>query len=274
MCGWHVLRALSEHGSEYAIEGALLGMFMISACVFGVVLEHPTSVVRRHVASAAIRRAIMGLAMGLTAIALIYSSWGKRSGAHMNPAVTLTFWWLGKVHDIDAVMYIIAQCVGGVGGVLVSRLLLGRMLAHGNVNHVATVPGRKGVLGLWVAWAVELAISFMLLSGVLHWSNDGQLMPYAGLLAGAMVGLFIFVTAPLSGMSMNPARSLGSAAFARTWRPLWVYFTAPPTGMMLAAVMFTQATVGQSVKCAKLCHLGHERCIFKDCGWAKRDVSP
>jgi aquaporin Z len=255
------------HWPEYLIEAALLAVFMVSACGFGVLLGYPASPVVRRIPSGILRRGMMGLAMGLTAIALIYSSWGKQSGAHMNPAVTLSFWWLGKVRTADAVMYMTAQVAGGVAGVALSRCVLGRWLKHPRINHVATLPGRRGGRGLLIAWSVELVISFMLLSVVLRLADSPRLMPIAGLAAGGMVAVFILVAVPWSGMSMNPARSLGSAVFARAWRPLWVYFTAPPVGMMLAAALF--ASAHGPPRCAKVNHMGHHRCIFNDCRWGE-----
>jgi aquaporin Z len=82
---------------EYLCEALGLGLFMVSACLATALFELPESPARRAFPSATARRALIGAAMGLTAIALIYSPWGKRSGAHMNPAVTVTFWRLGRV---------------------------------------------------------------------------------------------------------------------------------------------------------------------------------
>jgi len=90
------------HWQEHVMEGALLGLFMISACVFTVIFQLPGSPVRQAIASAELRRVLTGIAMGLTAIALIYSPWGQRSGAHLNPSVTLTFLRLGKIKRVDA----------------------------------------------------------------------------------------------------------------------------------------------------------------------------
>jgi aquaporin Z len=96
------------HWPEYLMEAAGLGIFMVSACGFGTLLEYPASPVRQAIPDPLARRALMGLAMGLTAIALVYSPWGKRSGAHLNPAVTWTFWRLGKVAPRDALAYPLA----------------------------------------------------------------------------------------------------------------------------------------------------------------------
>src|SRR5262245_47319389 len=133
---------LAQHWPEYLIEGALLGAFMISAAMFTSLLEYPGSPVHQFIPNPHVRRALIGLAMGLTAIALIYSPWGQRSGAHMNPATTLTFLRLGKVTPWDAAFYIAAQFVGGICGVLLSKLSLPDVIGHPSVHYVATVPGR------------------------------------------------------------------------------------------------------------------------------------
>src|SRR5262245_28035927 len=99
------------HWPEYVMEAIELGLFLMSASAFGVLLFHPSSPVVQVIESSLIRRGLMGAAIGLTAIALIYSPMGQRSGAHMNPAVTLAYWRLGKVKTWDAVFYVIAQFI-------------------------------------------------------------------------------------------------------------------------------------------------------------------
>ena len=111
---------------------------------FTTLLEYAGSPVHQLIPNGAARRALIGLAMGLTAIALIYSPWGQQSGAHMNPAITLTFLRLGKVIGWDSTWYIAAQFIGGVCGVLLSKLLLGAIIAHPSVSYVTTVPGPLG----------------------------------------------------------------------------------------------------------------------------------
>src|SRR5262245_30247166 len=147
------------------------------------------------------RRALMGLAMGLTAILLIRSPWGQRSGAHLNPATTLTFWRLGKVETRDAVGYAVAQVLGGLGGVAAAAAVLGRMVGHPDVNYVATTPGPAGVAA---AFGAEVFITFVLMSVVLRVSNTASLARHTPLFVGALVATYITVEAPISGMSMNP----------------------------------------------------------------------
>ena len=89
--------ALKQHWPEYLIEATCLGLFMVSAFTFGTILEHPDSPLHQAIPNPTLRRLLMGLAMGGTAIAIIYSPWGKQSGAHINPSITLTFFRLGKI---------------------------------------------------------------------------------------------------------------------------------------------------------------------------------
>ena len=176
---------------------------------------------------------LTGIAMGSTAIALVFSPLGKRSGAHFNPAVTLTFWRLGKVKDWDAVFYIIAQFIGGIAGVFVVALFARAALSHPTVNFVATLPGHTGVA---IAFVAEFVIAFILMTVVLHVSNTPHLARYTGIFAGCLVATYITFEAPFSGMSMNPARTFGSAFVGHLWTGLWIYFTAPVIAMQLAAI--------------------------------------
>lgn len=198
--------------------------------------------------------------MGLTAIALVYSPWGQRSGAHMNPATTLTFLLLGKVAPVDAACYVCAQFLGGVAGVAVAALAMRPAAAHETVNYVVTAPGPRGVAAAWFA---ELGIACGMMFVVLRASNDRRLAPYTGLFAATALALYVFVEAPVSGTSLNPARTFGSAAVARQWRAIWVYFTAPVAGMLLAAGMYLALYGSDHVYCAKLNHGDASACIFR-----------
>jgi aquaporin Z len=246
------------------IEGALLAAFMISACAFTVLLEHPGSPARAALPDSFSRRALMGLAMGATAVAIIYSPWGKRSGAHINPATTLTFLRLGKVETRDAVFYAAAQFAGALGGCLVAGALLAGLVRHPSVSFAVTAPGPGGLAR---AFAAEAVIAFLLMSVVLVVSNDPRTNRWTGLAAGACVALFIAFEAPISGMSMNPARTFGSAAAAMRWEHVWIYFVAPPLGMLAAAEVRLRSSGARPVLCAKLHHENAHRCIFR-CGYA------
>jgi aquaporin Z len=253
--------ALKHHWPEYLMEGACLGLFMISAFTFGAILEHTASPVHPAIPNPLLRRLLMGIAMGLTAIAIIYSPWGKQSGAHINPSTTLTFFRLGKVMKWDAIFYVASQFVGGVAGAVVASLALSAWVSHPSVNFVVTAPGH---LGPAVAFLAETTIAFILMSVILVVSNNPRIHKFTGLCAGILVATYITVEAPISGMSMNPARTLASAVPAHHWTALWVYFTAPLLGMFLAAELFLGTKGAGGIACAKLHHENTKRCIF--CG--------
>ena len=242
----HVLR-----WREYGIEAWALGSFMISACVFGALVFHPGSPLATAVAGALPRRALMGMLMGLTLVLLVYSPWGKRSGAHMNPAVTLTFWRLGKVATTDLFGYVTAQFLGGAVGVWIATAVLGMALQHPDVRYVVTEPGAAGV---WAAFAGETTIAFVQMRLVLALSSSARWRQYTGVCAAIGVAVYITLEAPLSGMSMNPARSVASAIAAHSWRAIWVYFVAPITGMSLAAATFIRLRGEIAAPCGKMVH--------------------
>ena len=225
----------------------------------GPLLEHPDSPVRTLLTDATTRRAAMGVAMGLTAAALIYSPWGRRSGAHINPAVTLTFFRLGTISSRDALGYVTAQFVGGAAGIAAAAIPLRPWIAHPSVNYVATIPGANGS---GTAFVAEAAISFVMMLVVLIASNHARWARFTGVLAALLIAGFITIEAPLSGMSMNPARTVASALFAGRWTAVWIYFVAPTAGMLLAAETYVRAGKRRAVHCAKLHHDDRVRCIF------------
>lgn len=245
------------------MEAAGLGLFMMSAAFVTTLLEYPISPVHAWLPDPVVRRAWIGIAMGLTAVAIIYSPWGQRSGAHLNPAVTLTFYRLGKIHGIDASAYVLAQFAGGAAGLWLASIVIGMGVQHPTVNYVVTTPGPGGAAA---AFAAELLISFGLMLVVLIVSNHVTLNAWTGLFAGALVATYIAVEAPVSGMSMNPARSFASALPAHLWTAFWVYLTAPLIGMLLAAESYVRINGLQRVLCAKLHHQNKARCIFR-CGY-------
>ncbi len=254
-----MINALRRHWPEYLAEAWALGLFMLSAAVFTVLCFHPASLVPRWIPSAMVRRFIVGCAMGGTAIINIYSPWGRRSGAHMNPAFTLAFYRLGRIAGVDAAWYAVAQFIGGAVGVLVSALLLRRWIADPSVAYIVTVPGPQGEL---MAFGAELLLSGILVFVVLAMVSSPRLAPRTGWMAGLLVALFITFEAPLSGMSINPARTLGSAVVAGVYTSLWIYFLAPPLGMLLAAQLHGLWRANTSRGCAKLSHDSSYRCIF------------
>jgi aquaporin Z len=261
--------SLRAHWPEYLIEAWALGMFMVSAAVFSTMFEFPRSNLHQAIPDASLRLMMIGAAMGLTAVALIYSPWGKRSGAHMNPSVTLAFMHLGKIQRWDAVFYICAQFAGGALGVVLASLLLGQAFSDPPVSYAATVPGSQGIAAAFLA---EFAISAVMMATVLTVAGHARYARFTGWIAGLLVATFISLEAPISGMSMNPARSFASAAPAMHWQHLWIYFTAPVLGMLAAAQWKHSRGAAGTLPCAKLIHADTVRCIH--CGFEPLAKSP
>lgn len=253
-----MLKSLHSHWREYLIEAWALGTFMVSASFFVILLEHPATGLKEVITSPFTRRFLVGSAMGITAVLLIYSPWGKRSGAHMNPAVTLTFLALDRIDRYDAVWYILAQFVGGFLGVAIFKWFFFGFISDPAVNYVATVPGAAGV---WPALALETLLSFTIFLTVLLSSNHAELAPYTGYMVGVLLTLFITFEAPYSGMSINPARTVASALPSSIWTGWWLYFAGPLAGMLLAGALYRRIyRLRHGGNCLTMkCHLSGDR---------------
>jgi aquaporin Z len=261
--------ALARHWPEYLIEAWGLGTFMISAGVIATLLGSPHSPAQAALMSPFLRGMLAGIAMGLTSVTLVYSPWGRRSGAHLNPALTWTFWRLGRMKRWDAIFFAVAQTVGGLLGVLLVAAVLGVAFTDPPVRYAATLPGTGGPL---VAFVAEFGISAVLMFVILIFSGTPRLAPFTGVAAGCLVALYITFEAPLSGMSMNPARTLASAAPGGYWDSLWVYLSAPVLGMLASAQLHLMSPWGRRSGCAKLVHSTAVRCIH--CGYEPQPSSP
>ena len=252
------------------MEAGELAFYMVLACATASLFQHPASPIRSFIAGDVWRRMLKGMVMGMTAIAIVKSPWGKQSGAHFNLAVTFTFYRLGKVAFWDAAFYIVGQFLGAVGGVALATYVLRGAPSHRAVRYAVTIPG---VYCNAPAFAAELTISFVLMITILFVTNRERIAKYTCYFAGALVAIYITFESPVSGMSMNPARTFGSAFHADYWHALWIYFSAPTLGMLGAAEMFLRLRKGVPHRCAKLYHTNDKRCIFH-CGYktAPNDV--
>ena len=254
---------LHAHWPEYLMEAGELAVYMFFTCVVATLLRHPASAVPHFIVGNESRRLIMGLVMGATATAIVMSPWGQQSGAHFNPAITFTFYRLGKVKLRDALFYASGQFLGGIVGVAAAEFVLRGALSDSSVRYALTLPGMYGIIAAFVA---ELIISFILMSAILVTSNREKLARYTPYVSGALIAICLSFEAPLSGASMNPARSFGSAFQAIYWHALWIYFIAPTLGMLAAAEVFLRGRNGVGPICAKLNHANDKPCIF-NCGY-------
>ena len=247
--------AWRRHWPHYIAEALGLAFFICCASLLTVLLEHPVSPVRQALPNEVPRRGLLGAAMVFVVATIVYNPWGKRSGAHINPAVTLAFWQLGKVRLPDAVWYVVAQLVGAIAAAQLMALVLGPLYAHPAVKHAVTQPMPKPG-GEALAFAAEFSISFLLMLVMLWSLHSAKLKKLTGWLLGGLIALYILIETPYSGMSLNPARSLGTALAANSYHGLWLYWVAPPLAMWLATVLFRRFYHGEALDCAVLAGCG------------------
>lgn len=165
------------------------------------------------------------LVFGLVVMAMI-SSFGHVSGAHINPAVTIAFWAAGRFEGRRVPGYVAAQCVGAVGASLLVRSLFPESETLG-----ATLPSGP----LAQSFMMEVALSFVLMLVILSVAlGPKEVGLLASIAIGGTVAFDALVGGPVSGASMNPARSLGPAVVGGEFRALWLYFAAPVAGALMA----------------------------------------
>ncbi len=253
------MATLRDHWPEYLMEAWGLGLLMLVAAAAGALL--PPSVPH------AWQRIAVGGAVAVTAAALVYSRWGRQSGAHFNPAMTFTFFMLGKVRPWDAVFYAVFQIAGAAAGLLVAALCFGDALRRPPVEWLATYPtGMRAAL----PFMAEFLASFVVMSLVLSMGGAVRIARYTGLASAAASLVFSLFEVQATSFSLNPAHSLVSAVPSGHWDGVWIYLLAPPAGMLLAAFVNSQVVPLPPMLCAKLMHDGSTRCIH--CGF--RPIRP
>ena len=229
------IRAIFRKNKRFYIQEALgLGIFMVSACFFSGLLFGKNGYFVSDF-SAFIRQSILGLMMGLTALFIFYSPVTSPSGAHINPAVTLAFFRVGKIGRWDAFFYILFQFLGGTLTVYIMVRLMGENLSAAPLFDVVTIPGKYGVAG---AAITELIIAFIMMSMVLFTAGHSLLKKYSRIFAGILVCVYVIVAGPISGFGMNPARSFSSAMPSHVWTSFWIYLFMPLGGMLAAAEVY------------------------------------
>ncbi len=220
---------------KYIDEGLGLGLFMVSASFFDAVIEYPGLPVRHIISSELLRRFLVGLAMGLTALYIFTSSFGIRSGAYINPAVTVVRYRLGDINKTDSIFYIVFQLLGGSLGVYIVALIFPSWMKNPEINYIITIPGKAGIA---IAFVMEYLISFILIAVVLFMGIKKRWAKYTPYVVSCLITLFITFEAPFSGMSTNPARTFASAIVAGEWQSFWLYCTAPVLGMLAGEYLY------------------------------------
>lgn len=173
----------------------------------------------------------VALAFGL-AVTLVVASTGHIGGAHINPAVTLGFWSIGRFRSSDVLPYIVAQCVGAVLASFLCGWLLGPVGSFG-----ATIPALPLAQSFVVEMGYTGVLGFVIMGVATDERTPTAVAPFA-------IGITVFagalVTGPLTGGSFNPARSLGPALASGNWTAHWLYWLAPIVGMVLAMHFYEQ----------------------------------
>ncbi|MEJ2695455.1 MAG: aquaporin [Candidatus Sulfobium sp.] len=200
------------------------------------------------------RRIITGFLFGSTGCLIALSPIGRESGAHINPVVTLAFWSLRKIRGVHAFWYVVAQLAGGILGAL-PLVAWGRM--GESIHFGATVPGYG--YDVWAALAGETATTFCLVAGLFSFIRRRSIRRFTPLLFPFLYALMVFLEAPVSGTSTNPARSLGPAVVSGQWQAWWVYWMGPVIGSLLAVSAFRFTWLRHmEVEIAKLYHFEHD----------------
>jgi aquaporin Z len=247
--------------AEYTAElvGTAFNIFVgLSAVVFnfgqGLPMEH-------LIPDKSIRLLITGLIFSGSGALFAISPLGKLSGGHISSSVTLAFWAHGKMHGQDAVGYIVAQFIGAILGAILMVSVWGKYA--GSVYNGMTLPGAG--YALWFVFLAEVFVTFLLVLSIFLFVCNHRLMRWTPLMTWLLITAIVWQEAPISGTSLNPARSIGPAFVTGLWRDQWLYCIAPPLGALLAVAMFRLLSMGRrDVLSCKLCHVPHYRSIFKN----------
>lgn len=202
-----------------------------SVGTFGLVFAGCGAIMVDRLSDGQVTHVGVGLTFGLVITAMVYAT-GHLSGAHLNPAVTLGFVLARHFPPRRLAGYWLAQLSGALAAAAALRVLLGDV-AHAG----ATLPQGSG--GAWQSFGLEAVLTFFLMFVIMAVATDTRAVGQAAALAiGATVGLEALFAGPISGASMNPARSLGPALASWTWTSQWVYVTAPFLGAAAAALLY------------------------------------
>ncbi|HEY7994656.1 MAG TPA: aquaporin [Candidatus Eremiobacteraceae bacterium] len=175
----------------------------------------------------------VSLVFGLVIAALIYAL-GHVSGAHFNPAVTVGFWALGEFPARRVPLYVGMQLIGAVAASTLILAMFGRVGGLGT-----TVPHGSASTSLILETAMSFLLVFVIFGSAVH---GKAVKSFAGIAIGGTIALDALFGGPISGASMNPARSFGPALVSGTWSNQWIYVVGPVLGALLAVAAYKAMT--------------------------------
>ncbi len=180
----------------------------------------------------------IALTFGFVIVALIYS-FGHVSGAHFNPAVSIAFWLMGEFNKSKVLPYIMAQVLGAIlASYSLYFLLFEDITSMQQVAYLgATLPHGSEAQSFWFEFILTFILMLVISSSAVH---GKAIKDFAGVAIGFTVGLEAMFAGPITGASMNPARSIGPALVSGNLESLWLYIVATILGAALAALVFTK----------------------------------
>jgi aquaporin Z len=232
--------------------------FMMLIGISAITLNFGTSFMQEAIPSFSVRLLLTGVLFAGGATLVVYSPIGRISGAHLNPAITLSFFLERKIKGRDLFMYPLMQVAGSIIAALVSLLLWPESAREVKVGMTLPGPGYS----IFFVFFLEVFITFLLVSLIFFFLHRKILTKFTGLAAGSLLVIIVFFTAPISGTSLNPARSIGPAVVALNFSFLWLYIAAPLCGSLLAVTVHRALPFLHPPLCAKLNHQEHDECLF------------
>lgn len=238
-------------GTAFHVFAGLTGIYLVSLINTADVIKY----------------LVIGLFFAIGLVVVVYSPIGKRSGGHVNPAVSAAFWLNGLMSGIDTVCYIVAQFAGAVLGAWLAFTIFNWK----NPFVTLTLPGFD--YPLLLVLLVEVVITFALIITIFSFVSSSKSGRFTGIAAGIYIILITVLFTTISGASMNSARTFGTAALLLRFDYLLIYFAASVLSTLAAYGLFHGATMGAQPTCCKLCYKTEGPCLFRcKCEFSQDDA--
>lgn len=246
------------HWPEYFAEAAGTA-WNLAVGLCAIFFDFSDGWMSHHVPSVSLRLLITGLIYSGSGSLFAVSPLGKLSGAHINPSVTLAFWLRKKMSGHDAIGYILFQYLGAIVAAAIVIPLWGARATA--VNDGMTFPGNN--YNVPIAFAAEVFMTGLLVLTIFVFVSDKRTMRWTPIAVWLLVAAEVWQGAPISGTSLNPARSFGPALIAWRWRSQWIYLLSPLCGSVAAVLVFRFAAANRRLLSGKMFHSSLYRSIFR-----------